>query len=252
MGVLNCTPDSFWQASRTASPQDALDRALQLFAEGAAVIDIGGASSHPDAPHTTLQEEKNRVLPVLKHIRQAAPHIPLSLDSCQPDLIHEALDLGVAWINDIDGACHQETLKLLASHQTTYCLMIQGPFTHMDELLHTCQQRIDRCLDAGLAPTQLVLDPGFGFGKTHAMHTELLQSWHQLTALNHRLLLGVSRKGYFRHISDLPELAVEDRAIPSLVAGLWASAQHCDYLRTHDVLQTHRALATLNQLMASK
>jgi dihydropteroate synthase len=251
MGVVNITPDSFSDGGRYLHPASARAHAQRLLEEGADMLDLGGESSRPGAEPVPLEEERKRVLPVLEGL--AALEIPISVDTCKPQLMREAIAAGAAMINDIQGFRAPGALEALATTDAALCIMhMQGEPRTMQanpqygdvvtEVREFLAARAEEARGAGIAAQRIVIDPGFGFGKSVDHNLALLRRLSQLRELGYPVLAGLSRKGMFGRITGR---AVADR-LPASVAGALLAAQNgAAILRVHDVAATRDALAVL-------
>lgn len=249
MGVLNVTPDSFSDGGRFHSLESALSHAEQMIAEGVDIIDVGGESSRPGAPPLPLEEELQRVMPVLYALRDCGK--PLSIDTCKPQVMREAIAAGADMINDISGfraegavsAIKDSDCGLIIMHMQSDPQTMQVKPAYQDvvaEVTAFLGKRIEQLEEAGIGRSRLCIDPGFGFGKTLAHNLELLKNIGRMQgALNLPLLAGMSRKSM---IGSITGRQVEDRLAGSLSAALAAVAQGAHILRVHDVAETVDAL----------
>ncbi len=250
MGILNVTPDSFSDGGAYLDPSRAVDRALEMAAQGAEIIDIGGESTRPQAEPVTETEELRRVLPVLQALA-AHPNLLLSIDTQKPLVAREALAAGAHLVNDI-AACRTDPAlwEITAAAGAGYVLMhMQGTPATMQtapsyrdvaaEISAFFADRLARCRQAGLPPEQILLDPGIGFGKTPDHNLQLLAGLRRFTIHHRPLLLGVSRKSF---MGRFVEAGTKDRLPASLACTLWAAAQGVQFFRTHDVSETRQAL----------
>ncbi|MBI3771998.1 MAG: dihydropteroate synthase [Gammaproteobacteria bacterium] len=245
MGILNVTPDSFSDGGCYVAPEIAVERALAMVEEGADIIDIGGESTRPGAQPVTVVDEIARVVPVIKAIRQHS-NVPISVDTSKPAVMRAAVAAGASMINDVRALQEEGALAAAAELNVPVCLMhMQGePRTmqadpHYDdvvaEVFHFLEQRINAALAAGIARHHLLIDPGFGFGKTLAHNLLLLKELNRFKALGVPLLVGISRKAMIGQILGKP---VEQRLYGSLAAAVLALSQGADILRVHDVAAT--------------
>ena len=245
MGIVNVTPDSFADGGRHAGPEAAIAHCEQLLREGADLLDIGGESTHPDAPPVDAAEEIRRVEPVLRAALTLG--VPVSVDTRRAAVMRHVLDLGADMINDVQALQGEGALQALAAHPTAAaCLMhMRGEPSTMRALAHYedvvvevaafLQQRRDACVAAGIAAERLVLDPGYGFAKTPPQSLALLARQRELLALGLPLLAGLSRKGTLGAITGRP---VGERLAASLAAALIAAQRGASLLRVHDVAAT--------------
>ena len=250
MGVLNVTPDSFSDGGRYLSPDRAVTRALELEREGAHLIDIGGESSRPGARPVSAKQEIKRILPVLKRLSKRI-RIPLSVDTYKVEVAWAALDQGVVLVNDIRALHGDKRLaKLVARYGAGVVLMhMQGVPQTMQgrpryrnllrDILSYLENAAGIALEAGIPRQSIILDPGFGFGKTLAQNVEILSRMDYFSKLKLPVLVGLSRKSFLGSLSGAP---VSDRLYGSLAAAAVAIGRGAHILRVHDVL-AHRQLA---------
>jgi len=249
MGIINVTPDSFSDGGRFFDPLRAVEHGLQLAAEGAAILDVGGESTRPMSEPVVLAEELRRVLPVVQRLAEST-RVPISIDTSKADVAREALAAGAQVINDVTGFSRPELLALAADSGAGVCAMhMQGtPQTMQDnpqyqhvveEISSYLRARRDALTRAGVSPDRICLDPGIGFGKSHQHNLELLAhagDFHQLAC---PILIGHSRKGFVAKILNDKET---DRTAASLGVALALARQGIQILRVHDVLATFQAL----------
>lgn len=249
MGVVNVTPDSFSDGGRYFSPASAVAHARRLIDEGADLLDIGGESSRPGAAPVNLDEERRRVLPVLEAL--LATGVPLSVDTQKPELMREAATAGAAMINDINGFEAAGALEGIADTACAVCIMHkqgspqtmqQAPRYHdvVAEVGAYLRQRVDAAVAAGITRERIVIDPGFGFGKTLDHNIGLLRGLGKLAKSGVPVLAGLSRKSM---IGALTGRAVDGRLPGSIAAALIAVRHGAAILRVHDVAETRDALA---------
>jgi dihydropteroate synthase len=249
MGIVNVTPDSFSGDGLGLQVDAAFDQALAMMAAGADLVDVGAESTRPGADSVSAEEELNRLLPLLE--RLVAAGIPVSVDTYKATVMAQAIRLGAGLINDISALSDPPAATALAPHErVAVCLMhMQGTPQHMQQSPHydnVCadvqaflQQAVAKAEAAGICRSRLILDPGFGFGKTFAHNQQLFQALPQLVALGLPVLVGVSRKTMIGHITGQP---VEQRIAGSVAAVLWAAQYGAAIVRVHDVAQTVDAL----------
>jgi len=249
MGILNVTPDSFSDGGDFFSPEKALSHALQMVKEGASIIDIGGESTRPGAAVISIDEELSRVIPVIEAIRAEAD-VPISIDTSKPAVMQAAVSAGASMINDVRALQEEGALNVAAELQVPVCLMhMQGKPQTMqlapeyDDIVSQVkaflQQRIDLSTAAGLPRELIVVDPGFGFGKTLAHNQALLRGLEQLLEFNLPMLVGISRKSMIAHMLDLP---VDERLYGSISLASVAVWQGASIIRAHDVAATLQAV----------
>lgn len=253
MGILNVTPDSCYDQGRWGTHALAIQRGIQLYEEGAQLIDIGGESTRPGAAPVSESEELNRVIPVIKELKKQLS-LPLSIDTMKPRVAAAAIEAGVSMINDVSGFSDPAMRRLAADSQVQICVMhMQGTPATMQiapsypegVIPHLCEwfaKRIDQLLDAGLKEEQIILDPGIGFGKTVAHNVEIVNNLQKIKALGFPVLLGLSRKSFIGKILNkrYPDLLAGTLAITTLaiLAGV-------DILRVHDVIEHQDVLNVL-------
>ena len=245
MGILNVTPDSFSDGGRFVARDDALRQAETMLDEGAAIIDIGGESTRPGAADVSADAELDRVIPVIEALRDITGR-PLSIDTSKAAVMRAAAEAGADMINDVRALREEGALEMAAALDISVCLMhMQGqPRTMQEDPAYQdvtaevgafLSQRTAACIDAGIARDRIVLDPGFGFGKSLAHNVELLANLRQLAALGQPLLVGLSRKSA---LGVLTGREVGDRMAASVGAAVIAILNGASIVRAHDVAET--------------
>ncbi|ANT68974.1 TPA: dihydropteroate synthase [Aeromonas hydrophila] len=251
MGILNVTPDSFSDGGHFNQLERAMTHARQMVAEGATLIDIGGESTRPGAPDVSEQEELDRVIPVVERM-VAELEVMISLDTSKAAVMREGCAAGAHLINDVRALLEPGALAAAAVANVPVCLMhMQGqPRTmqaepHYDDLLGEVRaffdERIAACLAAGIEREQLLLDPGYGFGKTLAHNYQLLAQQEKLLDYQLPLLVGMSRKSMIGNLLGCP---VDERLAGSLACALIGMQRGARIIRVHDVRATMDALRT--------
>jgi len=275
MGVLNVTPDSFSDGGRFLHQQQALEHAGEMLEQGADIIDIGGESTRPGAAEVSVAAEIKRVLPVLEALRKTYPDACLSIDTSKPEVLQAATEYSVDIINDVRALQQPGMLAAAADSDCGICLMHmqgqprsmqQAPFYHdvIGDVANFLSQRVQACTDAGIGSDRLVLDPGFGFGKTLAHNIELLA---QLALLQARLkqscrielpmLVGISRKSMLAAVlaeytgTDNQAFPPAQRIVAGTVAAVLAVQQGASIVRTHDVAAVRDGLAVVTAVQAA-
>lgn len=249
MGILNVTPDSFSDGGRFDQVDAALRQALQLEAEGASIIDIGGESTRPGAAIVSGQQELDRVLPVIEALRRESS-VCISVDTSNPLLMREAAGLGANLINDVRSLMRPGALDAAIATGLPVCLMhMRGDPDTMQQLVDyqdVAQEvrdwlldRAEACVAAGLDRSKIVLDPGFGFAKQLEHNLQLLARLHEIVALGYPVLAGMSRK---RMLGEITGQAVSERDPASIAAHLLAAQQGARILRVHSVAGLRDAL----------
>lgn len=249
MGVLNVTPDSFSDGGDYASPDRAIARAVQMVEEGAAIIDIGGESTRPGAPPVILEDELQRVIPVIEALR-ASVSVPISIDTRKPEVMQAAVAAGAGLVNDVNALQEPGAVEMAASLEVPVCLMhMQGDPATMqdaptysnvvDEVTAYLNTRAAVCMQQGIPKERILLDPGFGFGKTTEHNLLLLQQLHRLVACGYPVLVGLSRKSLIGKVLGLP---VDKRLYPGIALAVLAVWKGAALVRCHDVQATREAI----------
>ncbi len=255
MGVVNTTPDSFSDGGQFVTTKTALEHAKKLIDEGADLIDIGGESTRPGAVEVSVKEEVSRTIPLIESIRQFS-NIPISIDTSKPEVMTAAAGAGASIINDIYALRREGALEVASASGLPVCLMhMQGsPDTMQDnpcyesvieDVLEFLQERVDAAQKAGIPREKIIIDPGFGFGKTLQQNLLLLKSLSQFKQLNCPILVGISRKSMLGLILDKP---VSQRLIGSISAAVMSAMSGADIIRVHDVAETYEALALVRAM----
>ena len=249
MGILNVTPDSFSDGGQFDQPDKALQYVRQMIAEGVDIIDIGGESTRPGASAVSVDEEIHRVIPIIEAIRTESD-IPISVDTSKPIVMREAVRVGANMINDVCALQEAGALDVVADLGVPVCLMhMQGQPRNMqnqphytnvvEEVMQFLLARVDCCEMAGISRDKLVIDPGFGFGKTLQHNLALFHSLERFIATGLPVLVGVSRKSMIGQVLDIP---VEDRMPASVALAGLASWMGAAIIRVHDVQATVHAV----------
>ncbi len=250
MGILNVTPDSFSDGGVYFDPERALEQAQRMVEQGAAIIDIGGESTRPGASPVSVEEELRRVVPLVEALSKALP-VPISVDTSKPEVMRETVAAGAGMINDIMALRLPGALEAVAQLQVPVCLMhMQGePRTmqsapHYDQVVSDVMRfltdRVDACVLAGIPRERILLDPGFGFGKTLQHNLDLLHELDRFLSLELPLLVGISRKSMIGAL--LGDRPVDGRLHGSLAAAVIATMKGAAVVRVHDVAETADAL----------
>lgn len=242
MGILNVTPDSFYDGGMNTSISDALTKARQMLAEGATFIDIGGYSSRPDATDISVYEETDRVVPVIKALVKEFPDVVISIDTFRASVAEKAVQAGAAMVNDISaGVLDSNMLDTVASLGVPYCMMhMRGTPQTMKtltdykdvtiEVLHYFSKRVTAARQAGI--NDIIVDPGFGFAKTTAQNFELLNNLELLQSLQLPLVVGVSRKSMiYKTLGGSSQEALNGTTALHMIA----LEKGASVLRVHDV-----------------
>ncbi|MGQ0546743.1 MAG: dihydropteroate synthase [Betaproteobacteria bacterium] len=249
MGVVNVTPDSFSDGGRFLDPRAAAAQARRLVEDGADLIDVGGESTRPGAAPVSEQEELDRILPLLEKLHDLAR--PISIDTRRPAVMRAALAAGASMINDVRALAEPYAHEAVATTGCAVCLMhMKGePRTmqhapHYDDVTREVKaflkEAVRKAMFAGIGKDRIVVDPGFGFGKTHAHNLQLLRNLSALQDLGVPVLAGLSRKSTIGAVTGRP---VEERLAGSLAMALLALQGGATILRVHDVKETRDVIA---------
>ncbi len=258
MGILNMTPDSFYAQSRAQGMESGISYVEQMITDGVDIIDIGGESTRPGSLGVDCAEEKRRVLPLIKHIRDSHS-IPISIDTQKALVAADAIEHGATMINDVSaGTSDPEMFSVAAQNGVQIVLMhMQGrPETmqlqpsYGDVVQEICEylcRRIDAALAAGIAETAIIIDPGIGFGKRFEDNIAILQFFDAFVELSFPVLIGLSRKSFLgsllKHADD-----PRDRLYGSIACHVWCIQRGVSYLRVHDVRACRDCIAVLTAL----
>ena len=256
MGIINATPDSFSDAGINFDPEKAVESALQMVDQGADIIDIGGESSRPGAERVSVEDELERVIPVIKLLRSRS-NIPISIDTVKPGVMYKAIEVGADIINDISALSAPGAIEAAKETGAAVCLMhMQGNPQSMQvnptygdvvtDVIHYLQQRIENCIRAGISSDRIILDPGFGFGKTTEHNYQLFAKLSRIADMGYPLLVGVSRKSMIGNVLGKP---VEQRLAGGLALAALAAQMGIAIIRTHDVSETYDVCKVTMELM---
>jgi dihydropteroate synthase len=249
MGVLNITPDSFSDGGKYNSPEKALEEAKRMVAEGVDILDIGGESTRPGADKVTIEEELKRTIPVIKHLSKEL-NTPVSVDTSKAAVMKAAVDAGAVMINDINALRSPGALEAALESNVIVCLMHMSgsPQTMqtkpqyddvVSDIIVFLRERANDCVKAGIDPQKLLVDPGFGFGKTMTQNFRVLNELTRFGTLGFPVLAGLSRKSM---IGDLLDIPVAQRMSASVVLATLAAERGAAIIRVHDVKETLQAM----------
>jgi dihydropteroate synthase len=247
MGIVNVTPDSFSGDGLLQRPADpaasAVEQARAMVADGADILDVGGESTRPGHTAVDAGEERARVVPVIAAIRAALPETPISVDTTKPDVAAAALDAGANLINDVWGVAPDSAQVRLAAERKAPIVLMHNRMEPVyddliGEVLADLRSAIKRAMAAGVAEDAILVDPGFGFGKTPEHNLALLRHLDALRSLGRPVLLGTSRKSTLGRVLDLPP---EERLEATIATTALAAAAGVDIVRVHDVRPNARA-----------
>ena len=258
MGVLNVTPDSFSDGGEFLTAGKATERGLQMAAEGAHIIDVGGESTHPGSQPVTADEELRRVIPVIENLRRKLD-VLISIDTSKADVARAAIQAGASIVNDVTGGQGDEQmLPLVAETKSAFIIMhmqgtprtmqIQPRYTDaVAEISEFFRQQYALAIGLNIDPMAIAFDPGVGFGKTLEHNLELLAQLERLRAHDRPLVIGVSRKSFLGKLIGSPE--VSDRLVPGLALGALLRARGADVFRVHDVKENVYALRVTEAIL---
>jgi dihydropteroate synthase len=250
MGIVNVTPDSFSDGGKFFGADNAVEHALQLAAEGADIVDIGGESTRPGAAAVSVDDELKRVIPVIEGIRQHDKSVAISVDTSKPEVMQAAAECGVHLVNDVNALQAPGALETCAESDVAICLMhmrgsprtMQTNPEYIDvvqEVRAFLQERVSACKKVGIDENRLIIDPGFGFGKNLQHNLLLLKHLDGFADLGIPVLAGISRKSMLGKITGAE---VEDRLPASIAAAILALVKGAQILRVHDVKETVDAI----------
>lgn len=259
MAIVNVTPDSFSDGGKLSSTQQAIEFALKQVELGADILDIGGESTRPDADEVSVQEELARVIPVIEGLRGKIT-VPISIDTSKPEVMRAAVNAGAGLINDVYALRQEVALEAAAELNVPVCIMhmLGKPKTmqkevHYEDVLVQVRQflteRIFACEMAGIAKKNIIIDPGFGFGKHLEHNLKLLANLDYFKQLGVPVLAGVSRKSM---IGLMTGRELENRMVGSVAAAMLAVQNGASIIRVHDVAETKDALTVLSAVSAYK
>ncbi|MCL2217213.1 MAG: dihydropteroate synthase [Defluviitaleaceae bacterium] len=252
VGILNVTPDSFFDGGEYASVEAAVNRAKKMATDGADIIEIGGESSRPGFTPVDAQTETERILPVLKAVKQEID-LPIAIDTYKSGVAEVALQHGAALINDV--FCFKkdpELPKVCAKYNAVCCVMHNRDNAEYNNILldiaADLQEGVQRLTSAGVDPKKIIIDPGIGFAKDAEQSVHVLRNLSFFTANPYPVMLGASRKSFIGHTIGLP---VEDRLEATIATTVLAISQKCAFIRVHDVLGNKRATMMVDKLVRS-
>ncbi|MBJ7355151.1 MAG: dihydropteroate synthase [Thermoleophilaceae bacterium] len=266
MGVVNVTPDSFFDGGAHDTPGPAAAHAATLIAEGADIVDIGGESTRPGAVEVSAAEEIARVVPTIAQIRAAHPSAPISIDTMKSEVAAAAIEAGATYVNDVSAfSADPELAGLAASAGVDCCLMhMRGEPRTMqddpqygdvvDDVRAYLESRMTFAIAEGVSESKIQLDPGIGFGKTLAHNLELLARLDEIVAIGRPVVIGVSRKSFISRIAQdagVSGVEVEDRLPGTIAANALALERGAQVFRVHDVRATAQGLAVAAAALAS-
>ena len=252
MGILNVTPDSFYDGGQYFEKSNAFKRAEEIIEQGAHIIDVGGMSTRPGSKPVSLDEELSRTIPVIEHVAKNSKKTPISIDTCRSEVAKRAIDAGAVIINDISGLSADNKMMELAfqSKSSIIIMHMQGNPENMqenptysdvvDEVYDYLYERTLKAVEAGIEKEKIIVDPGIGFGKKVEHNLEILSRFCEFNEMGYPVLAGVSRKFFIGTL--LGGLPAEERLEGSIAAAVYAFLSGASILRVHDIKETLHAI----------
>lgn len=253
MGILNITPDSFSDGGKYLTLNEALKRAHEMIEEGVDIIDIGGESTHPGSEPVSADEELKRIMPIIEALKKDSD-IAISVDTYKAEVMKEVIDIDVAMINDVYALSQPGAIDVIKHSKVGICLMhmqgtpqtmqINPQYTNVvNEVKLFLEARANDLVSEGIEKSRMILDPGFGFGKTFEHNIELLQHLESFQSLKLPLLVGLSRKSFIKKILSGEH---DDHLSGSIAAAIFSVIKGAKILRVHDIKETKSALKVIN------
>jgi len=248
MGIINCTPDSFYADSRQLDAQEAIEAGIRMVEEGADILDVGGESSRPGSDPVSNEEELSRVLPVLEGLLKSVD-VPISVDTCKSSVARDALALGAHIINDISGLCFDSELGTVAAQFDAPVILMHikgkpksmqlnpGYVDVVNEIYEYFEERLKCAVEFGIKRERIVFDPGLGFGKRLRDNYEIVNGLRKFENLGCPILVGPSRKSFIQKVLDLPPEEAKEGSLALATAAILNGAQ---IIRVHDVKEMKR------------
>lgn len=252
MGILNITPDSFYDGSKYDTRDNAIRRALIMVEEGASIIDIGGESTRPGYVPVSASEECERVIPVIEAVKREID-VPISLDTFKPDVAAEGIKAGVAMINDIWGLKYDSRMAEVIAENNVACTLMHNRQENVyvsliDDIANDLAQTLDIASKAGIADDKIILDPGIGFAKDTNQNLECLSGLSVFKQLGYPILLGISRKSVIGNVLGIP---VEERLAGTVALNVYGVLNGVSFIRVHDVKENVEALKMIEAIRNS-
>lgn len=259
MGILNVTPDSFSDGGRYLKPDRAYEQALFMLESGADIIDVGGESTRPGSKGITVDEELERVIPVIERLSRKSK-TPVSIDTVKSEVAERALDAGACMVNDVSGLANDPKIADVSAGRNAYLVLMHmrgtprdmQNNTEYDDMINEISSFLgaaaQQAAEAGVDSEKIVIDPGIGFGKSVDGNFEILKHLNRFLSLGFHLMVGVSRKSFIGKTLDLD---VDERLEGSLAAACYAVLNGADVIRVHDVAQTRRAITIIEKIVAA-
>ncbi|WP_240421471.1 dihydropteroate synthase [Paenibacillus periandrae] len=254
MGILNVTPDSFSDGGLYVGVQAAVEQARRMVAAGADMIDIGGESTRPGSTIVTLEQELQRVIPVVEALIEAGITVPLSVDTYKAEVARQALAAGAHVLNDIWGLKREPEMAQLAAEYGCPIVIMHNRNEavyddYIPEVIDDLLQSIRLAHAAGIRDSQIILDPGIGFAKSYEHNLQLMNELHRIVAIGYPVLLGTSRKSMITRTLGLPANEVREGTAATVCMGI---QQGCSIIRVHDVLEMKRAALMMDTMLNHK
>jgi dihydropteroate synthase len=258
MGIINCTPDSFYSDSRLLSQKLAVKKALEMIEAGADIIDIGGESTRPGSEPVTLEEELERVIPVIEEIRKVRRDVLISIDTYRAKTAEEAIKAGADIINDISAMAFDEDMASVAVNYNVPVILMhmkgtprnmqENPqYTNiLDEVMSFFEERLEFAKQKGISQDKIIIDPGIGFGKSFEHNIELIRNIDKFHKLNRPVLLAVSRKSSIGIATG--NVPPQERLEGTIAVTCYAALKDVEIIRVHDVLENKKALMMIEVL----
>ncbi|WP_207953414.1 dihydropteroate synthase [Paenibacillus agricola] len=254
MGILNVTPNSFSDGGLYMNVQAAVDQAKRMVTEGADIIDIGGESTRPGAATVSLEQELQRVIPVVGALLEAGIGVPLSVDTYKPEVARQALGLGAHIVNDIWGLKKDPEMARLAAEFACPIVIMHNRTeavydNFIQDVISDLRESIALAHAAGIQEAQIILDPGIGFAKTYEHNLQLMNELHRIVAIGYPVLLGTSRKSMIQRTLQLPANAVMEGTAATVSMGI---QQGCQIIRVHDIAAMKRVALMMDTILEHK
>jgi len=251
MGILNVTPDSFFDGNIYNNVDEATKRAKDMIAQGVDIIDIGGESTRPNSQTVQKEQELDRVLPVIQSIRKFSD-IPISIDSYKSSVAMQALKVGADMINDIWGLKDDDML-LLAASKDIPCIIMHNQDSHnyvnlISDIQRYFDKRINRAISSGVKRNNIIIDVGIGFAKNKEQNIQVIKNLDKFAVFGLPIMLAASNKSFFGQFG----LEVNDRTEATIASSVIATQKGCDFVRVHDVIGNVRALKLADAIFRSK
>jgi dihydropteroate synthase len=251
MGIVNATPDSFSDGGETVTAQAAVERAREMVKSGADLIDIGGESSRPGAVKVSLEEELDRVIPVVQAMVKAALQVPISVDTYKAEVARQALEAGAHMINDIWGLKKDPDMaSVITQYQCPIILMhnrSKRTYDHfVDEVISDLRESVQKAHEAGIPDDLILIDPGIGFAKSLEENLKLMKHLSEIVSFGYPVVLGTSRKSMIQKTLDLPADQIREGTAATVCLGI---AQGCQIMRVHDVAEMKKVALMTDAIM---